>query len=312
MSRRKVNKTSTDKIGQTALSLDIPRPYDFASTVRDHGWIALLPCRWLGEENVFERVERLENDKVVLLHISAEQTDQASLAVHVQTEQALSTKERQEIGRNVRWMLRLDEDLTEFYGLVASHPTLNGSVTGGRGRLLRSPSLFEDAVKTICTTNTTWSQTKQMVARIVNRLGDPFPQNPERRAFPTPAQIAGAGETVFAADIRLGYRDAYVLQLAREVVEGKRDLEALKVSDLPLKELKRELKTIKGVGDYAAHTLLMILGRYDEVAVDTELRSHVNRVYGKEKTMPDRELAAIYEQWGRWRYLVYWYEMITS
>jgi 3-methyladenine DNA glycosylase/8-oxoguanine DNA glycosylase len=117
---------------------------------------------------------------------------------------------------------------------------------------------------------------------------------------------------VFAANIRLGYRDAYVLQLAREVAEGKRDLESLKTSDLPLKELKRELKTIKGVGDYAAHTLLMILGRYDEVAVDTELRSHVARVYGKEKTMPDREMAAVYDQWGRWRYLVYWYEMITS
>lgn len=315
MARRKVNPVNPANIantGQTVLSLDIPRPYDFASTVQDHGWIALLPCRWLGEQNVFERVERLESGKVVLLHISAAGAEErASLALNVQSDHTLSKKEQQEIVRKVRWMLRLDEDLSEFYTLVASHPTLGEKVTGGRGRLLRSPSLFEDVVKTICTTNTTWSQTKQMVARLVNRLGDPFPQNPDLRAFPTPAQIAEAGETVFAADIRLGYRDAYVLQLAREVADGKRDLEALWESDLPLKELKRELKTIKGVGDYAAHTLLMLLGRYDEVAVDTELRSHVARIYGNGKTMTDREMAAIYERWGRWRYLVYWYEMIT-
>jgi 3-methyladenine DNA glycosylase/8-oxoguanine DNA glycosylase len=277
MSRRKANISKINNPNQTALSLDIPRPYDFASTVRDHGWIALLPCRWHDERKVFERVERLESSKVVLLHISAgEDADLTTLVVNVQAEGGLSKKEQQEIVRHVRWMLRLDEDLGEFYALVANHPTLSNTVTGGRGRLLRSPSLFEDVVKTICTTNTTWSQTKQMVARIVSRLGDPLPQNPELRAFPTPAQIAAAGEAVFAADVRLGYRDAYVLQLAREVAEGKRDLEALKTSDLPLKELKRELKTIKGVGDYAAHTLLMILGRYDEVAVDTELRSHVN------------------------------------
>src|SRR5258708_16561661 len=103
----------------------------------------------------------------------------------------------------------------------------------------------------------------------------------------------------------MGYRNAYILKLAREIAAGERDLESLKTSTLPLKELKKELKRIMGVGDYAAHTLLMILGRYDEVAVDSEFRSFVSKQYG---VMAEKEMVALYEGWGRWKYLAYWFD----
>src|SRR5262249_18038762 len=158
----------------------------------------------------------------------------------------LSAADQQEIQEKVRWILRLDEDLSEFYSAVAEHPTVAEKVTSGRGRLLRSPTLFEDVVKTICTTNTTWSQTKAMVARLVNAAGDPYPGNPDLRAFPTPEQVLAIDQVTFEKEIRLGYRNAFVQRLAREVAEGQRELEALKNSDLPPKELKRELKKIMG------------------------------------------------------------------
>ncbi len=37
--------------------------------------------------------------------------------------------------------------------------------------MLRSPSVFEDVVKTICTTNTAWSGTRKMTAALVDNLG---------------------------------------------------------------------------------------------------------------------------------------------
>src|SRR5258708_12997625 len=103
----------------------------------------------------------------------------------------------------------------------------------------------------------------------------------------------------------MGYRNAYILKLAREIAAGERDLESLKTSTLPLKELKKELKGIMGVGDYAAHTLMMILGRYDEVAVDSELRSFVGKKYGAGGALTEKEMVAIYDGCGRSQYLAY-------
>ena len=41
--------------------------------------------------------------------------------------------------------------------------------------MIRSPSVFEEVVKTICTTNCTWSATVRMVSSLVQNLGEPAP-----------------------------------------------------------------------------------------------------------------------------------------
>ena len=58
----------------------------------------------------------------------------------------------------VRHMLRLDEDLSRFYAMVADDDQLAWAKRGA-GRMLRSPTVFEDVVKTVCTTNCAWSGT---------------------------------------------------------------------------------------------------------------------------------------------------------
>jgi len=132
--------------------------------------------------------------------------------------------------------------------------------------------------KTILTTNTTWAQTTAMAARLVGVLGTPLPEDPALRSFPAPDVVA-ANEAALIANVRLGYRSAYVLSLARSIASGALDLEALRVSLLPTPDLRRELLRLPGVGPYAAATLLMILQRYDELAIDTALRAHVRRKY---------------------------------
>ena len=92
-------------------------------------------------------------------------------------------------------------------------------------------------------------------------------------------------------------------------MEGHRDLEALTRTTLPAKELKRALRDIKGIGDYAAHTLLMLLGHYEELALDSVLRAFVSRRYFDGRAVSDREIQAVYEEWGPWKYLAYWLEL---
>jgi len=50
----------------------------------------------------------------------------------------------------VRRILNLDEDLSQFYALVADDPDPSWAAAGA-GRMLRTPTVFEAAVKTICT-----------------------------------------------------------------------------------------------------------------------------------------------------------------
>ena len=84
------------------------------------------------------------------------------------------------LAATVRRMLCLDDDLSGFYAKVAGDPDLAWAARGA-GRLLRSPTVFEDVVKTVCTTNCAWSATERMVGALVGRLGEPAPGAPPAR-----------------------------------------------------------------------------------------------------------------------------------
>jgi len=51
--------------------------------------------------------------------------------------------------------------------------------------------------------------------------------------------------------------------LAERVASGEMDVESWLTSELPTDKLKREMKRVKGIGDYAAENLLKLVGRYD-------------------------------------------------
>ena len=98
-------------------------------------------------------------------------------------------------------------------------------------------------------------------------MAEPAPDG--RRAFPTPEAIATASREEFAATVRMGYRSPYVHELAESVAGETLDIEALATSGAPTAEIRKRLLAVKGIGNYAAATMLMLLGRYDDLAVDT-------------------------------------------
>lgn len=289
--------------------LHVHKPYDFSQSIRDHGWIELAPVSWLGESGELLWVERVSSGRVVLVRVAAEERDDGVvLSINVDEAQALAEDESEEIVAKLRWMLRLDEEFGPFYEAAKADRAFWRAVKAGRGRLLRSPTVFEDVVKTICTTNTTWRQTVNMVDRLVTRLGEPYAPDPNLHAFPTAEQLAAADPEMLRQEVRLGYRSAYILQVAQEVASGERDLEALMNSPRSREEVKKELKSIKGVGEYAASTLLMLLGYYGELALDSEMRAFVTKHYFDGRAASDREIMGIYDRWGDWKYLAYWFD----
>jgi len=294
---------------QTTLSFAPAGPFHFADTAYSHGWVALAPNTWDPERAVMERVHRLPSGRVVRLTLHGDDTSHPSFTTTVHHDGDLFASERHHVRSAVAHMFRLDEDLSDFYALCAERGGRWAAVTEGRGRLLRSPTVFEDVVKTICTTNIQWSGTKRMVQQVVEAFGTSYPGDPSRRAFPAPEALAATSRDAFAEAVNLGYRAPYVYELAQRVARGDLDLEALSGSDRSTAELKRTLHSIKGVGHYAAATLLMLLGRYDELAVDSVFRHFVSEQYFEGERPSDAAAKAVYDDWGEWKYLAYWFDL---
>jgi N-glycosylase/DNA lyase len=220
-----------------------------------------------------------------------------------------SAAQERAIVDGVRHLLRLEQDLSGLYALLADDEQLSWAVTGA-GRLLRGQTVFEDVVKTICTTNCAWSATVRMVGALVRELGEPArgePPGSEHRAFPTPAAMAAADERFYTDVVRAGYRGPYLRTLAAAVTDGALDLEALATAtadDLSDDELEERLLAIAGVGPYAAAHVMMLLGRHSRLVLDSWTRPKYARLTGRKAK--DAAMVSRFRRYGPWAGLAFW------
>jgi 3-methyladenine DNA glycosylase/8-oxoguanine DNA glycosylase len=282
-------------------SIKTPSSFNLAAVVRSHGWIQMPPFAETAHHGL-SYVIRLSSDKVLRFEANS-----AGDSIVISTTELISEIEQAELRQTITWMLDLEQDLTEFYNLARQEPKLAKMAERQAGRVLRSPTLFEDVIRTLLTTNTLWKHTLRMCRELTSRYGEPLECGPEQHAFPTPERLTQVDEATLRELCRMGYRAQYVNELSQRVASSALDLEALKTSSLPTIELRKELMTIKGVGGYAAANLLMLLGRYDYLPVDSwALKVVSNEFFGGEKVTAKQVLAS-FERWGKWQGLAYWF-----
>jgi 3-methyladenine DNA glycosylase/8-oxoguanine DNA glycosylase len=284
------------------LVLEAQTPFNLRTVIHSHGWIQLAPFDNLDGVAGFQYIDQLHTGRVIEMKVL-----EKSPGVSVEVGAQLSPDESEEITDKVAWMLGLDQDFSTFYALAQGEPKLAQAATKAQGRILRSATLFEDTVKTILTTNTAWSGTIRMVQNLVAQFGPSLPGNPGKRAFPTPAQLAEADEETLRNQTRLGYRSPYVLELAQKVASGKLDMDAFKNLEIPTPELRKQLLSIKGVGDYAAANLLVLLGRFDFIPVDSWAFKMVSHEWYGGEPIGRSEVEAGFEDWGDWKGLAFWF-----
>lgn len=284
------------------LTLSARPPFSLSTVLNSHGWIQLAPFSQINDTVGFKYVDRLNTGQVVEMWI--EETEDG---VKVEVDAQLHEAERVEITRKINWMLGLDQDFSAFYKIIQREPKLASVEKRAQGRVLRSPTLFEDVVKTILTTNTSWAGTIRMVENLVSQFGGPLPTNQERCAFPSPEQLAATDIDTLRTQTRLGYRAPYVHELANSIASADFDLEALKTAELTNLELRKQLLAIKGVGDYAAANLLMLLGRYDYIPVDSWATKMVSHEWYGGQPIVSNQVEAAFEHWEYWKGLVFWF-----
>lgn len=277
-----------------------PEPnFSFRRTVLSHGWCALAPFE-LDEKNwILTRVLETKIGGPVTARIRARKK-----AIGIEVDRPLGAKASAAIQSDVRHMLRLDDDLAGFYDLVAAEPEFSWIPQQGAGRLLRSPTVFEDLVKMMCTTNCSWALTVVMTGSLVKNLGREARDG--RKSFPDAAAMAQVSEKFYRDEVRSGYRAPYLKELAERVASGELNVEAWLNSDLPTPELKKQMKQVKGIGDYAAENLLKLIGRYDGLALDSWTRARFNTIHNNGRAASDKKIGRHYSRFDPWCGLTLW------
>lgn len=268
------------------LSLTLDKSFSLNLTVESHGWFQLAPWRWDG--NSLSREARVKGASE---WICVQQPSCNSLAIETS-----SSNEAQVKDLVSRW-LHLDWDPSEFLALCgANDPAIGLFVRSGGGRFLRGDTFFEDLIKTVCTINTTWSQTKKMVASIVS-LGNGL--------FPTPLEFQEMGSERLAKECKLGFRaktiDTITAQLLQDQVidvEGSADSALVNYN---------YLTSLKGIGPYSAAHAMMLMRDFSTLPVDSEVSAYL-----RERGVDPNEAQNAFKQWGRYRFLGYKLERIIK
>lgn len=283
------------------MELRIPTPpnFSFRRTVISHGWYGLLPFGLDTDKWELRRVIEVGKKPPATIFLTGRKNH-----VRVTTSRALNKTEAAIVLRDARHILRLDDDLNAFYLATESDPEFSWIGAQGAGRLLRSPTVFEDLVKMICTTNCSWALTVKMVTGLVESLGRET--NDGRKSFPTVEAMAAMPLKFFVEEMRAGYRAPYLKELTERVASGELNVEQWLSSDLPTKDLVKQIKGVKGAGDYAAENLLKLLGRYDGLALDSWTRARFFQLRNNGRKANDKKIARYYSRFNEWRGLALW------
>ena len=265
-------------------------PISFARTIYSHGCADLPPAAI--EENPlrYRRTFRCGSRSLTVTMLERD----ARLVV--ETPARIGARAARSVARAVARMFRLDEDLSPFYAAIAGDKLI-GWASHGAGRILASPTVFEDVVKTICTTNCAWSATVRMTGALA-ALGD--------GAFPEPQQLAATPETWYRETARMGYRGPYVRSIAASVAGGALDLESLRAFDrVGDDEVEERLLALPGIGPYGAAHVMQLLGRHRRLVLDSWTRPKYLRLSGKRRAA-DSTIRRAFARYGKYAGLAFW------
>lgn len=240
------------------VAVPTPADFSFVAVVAAHGWHQLAPYRFDDATRTLRATWRLAGRPLGLVF---EEDDGALKAT---PSRRLFPLEAALLAKRVRYAFALDAPASDLHRVCRREASLRWIATRRLGRFLRGEDVFEDALKTLLTTNCTWTQTRAMVRNLVAVAGAPA-ADAEGPAFPSPEAVMALGERRLVAEAKTGYRARAALELAERAVDGGLD-------DLPTRapeEARAEILGWRGFGPYAASALLQLFGTNAEPVVDS-------------------------------------------
>jgi len=276
------------------LSIKAPPDYVFRRDACSYGYFLLMPNVWSPAAQTLTRPLHLEGG--IATFVISQKAGKGG-DVLARCDRALARAESNEAKRRIRRMLNLDDN-----GIRAFHKVDPRWKRSGRGRLFRSPTLFEDIIKTVTSCNVTWTSTIRMNERFCEVI------NP---AFPTDRQLARRTPGTLRARCGVGYRDVRMVELAKLNARGVIDEQWYENPRTSDEDVFEALIELPGIGPYAAANIMQLLGRYSRVPCDTETVRHCKSVLGMAGTdrQIEKKMRAHYEPFGEHKFRSFWFEL---
>jgi len=286
---------------QSNLKIDLKKiKFSLRKTVLSHGWVNLPPYKYDYANNTLHRTEVINGNLTELLISQKENF----IKVKIKSKEKLSISDKSEIKRNIHNIFQLDIDFSEFCDLTKKiNKRINHYVKAGGGRFLTGNSLFEDVVKTLFTTNTTWNRTVNMTKSLISQFNKVKYGTPMIYGFPAYCEFRSIKPSRVIKDLRFGYRNEYLKNIINEFLENEgfvyEDKQAV------IKELRR----VKGIGKYSIAHIKCLMGIFDEIPVDSEVIK-----YAKLKGIGHNEklIAKHYQKYEQYAFLAYKIERIVN
>lgn len=285
--------------------LAVAPPFDLRLCLHGHGWVALAP-------HVFDEATGTLRTVLLLGDLAVDatlaQTAPDALRLQLAAARPLTAQHGSNAAAQIAHMLRLRDDLSTFHARCAAEPRLAWAARRGAGRLMRSATVFEDLMKLLFTTNTSWSGTEAMTRNLVAAAGTPAPSG--NRAFPTPAQCRRTPD-FFRDVVRAGYRADAALRLANAFVSGELT-DATFLGPQSSEQLWQRLLDLHGFGPYAAGQAMRLCGHYDRLALDSWCRARLAEMAGRSKAPADRTVERRYAKWAPFQGLALWLDLTAD
>ncbi len=312
----KQNKQKTDILFRSS----IPEGFSLSQAICSYGYFCLAPNRWVPGKSddegylvrplTYRRTN--DNESSTALVAVGQDTNTKSLVLAINFGDVcdgntkLWEKQHEQLTVQIERMIRLDTSLEGF------HEVYPEAKKRGFGRLYRSPTIFEDMVKTITNCNMKWGGTVEMNAKLCRNVGS-------NGAFPTPEEIYAVGPDFLKEHCRVGYRGKYIWNLAESIVKGQLDLaidlgstssgECLKSRE----DVQKELLKLSGIGPFAANNILQLMGYFDSHPYDTETVRLWKEEFGAPESATKTEVfkmaKAHYSVYAPYEFTAYWYDL---
>lgn len=174
--------------------------------------------------------------------------------------------------------LSLDTDLERIFRSLTADCRLAAAIARYRGMRVLRQDPWECLACFLCTAASNIPRITRNIESICQAYGQPLGEGATaRHGFPTPQQLAAAGETELRA-LGLGYRAAFLSSVALIIAAGELDLYALR--EAPYEAALEALLSLHGVGDKVANcVLLFALDQPAAFPVDTHVAQRLREWY---------------------------------
>lgn len=275
-----------------SLSIPVPDHYDLEMTCHSHGWRYLSPFAWDDVDQSLSFASRVEGRSVDIRVRQKGDQVYAILDCNGDTMESFVKEAETIVARS----LSLNVDTGDLLETAERfNPDYAECIRMGAGRLLRASTLWEDAAKTLLTTNCTWALTTQMCAAACSaNFSEPTPSG--SHPFPGPEKISRLSVVELKELMPVGYRAGYLVELAKLFADdpGLQDIES---GNYSYKEADKLVRSIKGFGNYATAHLLIMSGYFNEIPVDTVVVAYLKKHHRVRK--PQSFINRTYGRWGK-------------